>query len=164
PFGSDSFLDVLANIVGILIILIVAAAARMGRAPDLPLLTQVAAPTTDATPPDAQPESEPPVIAAAEPEPDEPSAEQTAEMQSISGQLATLNDKLLAADAKLKKYRIAQQAARDALSEEDRKAAQQAEALREAQLRVARLEESLGDRKQALNGLLAEFEEAEKAK
>ena len=45
PFGSDSFLDVLANIVGILIILIVAAAARMGRAPDLSLLTQVAAPT-----------------------------------------------------------------------------------------------------------------------
>ncbi len=33
PFGSDSFLDVLANIVGILIILIVAAAARMGRDP-----------------------------------------------------------------------------------------------------------------------------------
>src|SRR5579871_1318888 len=40
PFGSDSFLDVLANIVGILIILIVAAASRMGRVPDLALLTQ----------------------------------------------------------------------------------------------------------------------------
>jgi hypothetical protein len=164
PFGSDSFLDVLANIVGILIILIVAAAARMGRAPDLAILTQVAAPQTDASPAPAPREPEPPVSAAAEPVSDEPPAELTAEMQSISSRLSTLNDKSLAAEAKLKKYRIAQQAARDALSEEDRKAARQAEALREAQLRVARLEEALGDRRQALNGLLAEFEEAEKSK
>jgi hypothetical protein len=162
PFGSDSFLDVLANIVGILIILIVAAAARMGRAPDLSLLAQTAPPQEAALAPAPQ-EPEPPVVAA-EPESDEPPAELTAQMQSIASHLAALIDKSLAADAKLKKYRIAQQAARDALSEEDRKAAEQSESLREAQLRVARLEEALGDRKQALNALLAEFEEAEKSK
>ena len=163
PFGSDSFLDVLANIVGILIILIVAAAARMGRAPDLSLLAQTADPPIEAAPVPAPQEPEPPVIAA-EPEADEPPVELTAQMQSIASHLAALNDKSVAADAKLKKYRIAQQAARDALSEEDRKAAEQSEALREAQLRVARLEEALGDRKQALNALLAEFEDVEKSK
>src|SRR5262249_47381052 len=35
---------------------------------------------------------------------------------------------------------------------------------RELQVRIARLEEALGDRKEALSGLLAEFEEAQKAK
>jgi hypothetical protein len=163
PFGSDSFLDVLANIVGILIILIVAAAARMGRPPDLSLLTQSADPPKKAAPAPAPPEPEPPVVAT-EPESNEPPPELTAEMQSIASRLAVLSDKSLAADAKLKKYRMAQQAARDSLNDEDHKAAQQSEALREAQLRVARLEEALGDRRQALNALLAEFEEAEKSK
>src|SRR5579863_1312575 len=50
-FGSDSFLDVLANIVGILIILIVSAAARVERGP-------VVAPTSAAAD-EAEPSSEP---------------------------------------------------------------------------------------------------------
>src|SRR5262245_11048053 len=37
-FGSDSFLDVLSNLVGILIILVVIAGARVGRAPVLSLI------------------------------------------------------------------------------------------------------------------------------
>src|SRR5262245_37817791 len=167
PFGSDSFLDVLANIVGILIILIVAAAARMGRAPDLSLLARTApdaAPQAEAAPTPAPQEPAPQAVAAAEPEAEEPPAEVTAEMQSIASRLTALSDKSRAAEAKLNKYRAAQLAARDALSEEDRKTARQAKSLREAQMRVARLEEELGDRQQALNGLLAEFEEAEKAK
>ncbi|MBI5759866.1 MAG: hypothetical protein HZA46_15210 [Planctomycetales bacterium] len=41
-FGSDSFLDVLANMVGILIILIVIAGARVGRAP-IPLMRDILA-------------------------------------------------------------------------------------------------------------------------
>jgi hypothetical protein len=35
-FGSDSFLDVLANMVGILIVLVVIAGIRVVRGPDLP--------------------------------------------------------------------------------------------------------------------------------
>src|SRR5258708_26917009 len=62
-FGSDSFLDVLANIVGILIILIVSAAARVERGP-------AASPTISAEEP-ADPATEPVKAApsAVEPEP-----------------------------------------------------------------------------------------------
>jgi len=163
PFGSDSFLDVLANIVGILIILIVAAAARMGRIPDLSLLTKgpVEPAKSDSTDPPAEPE-EPVIIAA--PEPDEPPAEISDEMQAISGYLAALNDKALAADARLKKLQSASGAAQQALTDEEAGAARRNEQVRQAQLRIARLQEALGDRRQALNGLLADFEEAQKSK
>src|SRR6516164_1555009 len=94
PFGSDSFLDVLANIVGILIILIVAAAARMGRAPDPVLLTQEA--DDSVAPQAALPR------AATEPDADEPPAELTAEMTSIAARLATIEAKSQAVDARLR--------------------------------------------------------------
>jgi len=179
PFGSDSFLDVLANIVGILIILIVAAAARMGRAPDPVLLTQaapdaepaksasaapavpsadVAEPVPFPDPPAALPPSEP------EPEPVEPPPEMQKEMQAISKRLLVLESKVPAADARIKTLRTAYQTARQKLSEEDKDTVKRGEALREAQLRVARLEEALGERKESLNGILAEFEEAQNAK
>lgn len=48
-FGSDSFLDVIANIVGILIILIVVAGVRVSRAPVLSIQTE------EVTDPDPQP-------------------------------------------------------------------------------------------------------------
>ena len=44
-FGSDSFLDVVANIVGILIILIVVVGVRVARAPALVDVPPVAPPT-----------------------------------------------------------------------------------------------------------------------
>src|SRR5262249_6204866 len=137
PFGSDSFLDVLANIVGILIILIVAAAARMGRIPDLSLLTKgpVEPAKSDSTDPPAEPE-EPVIIAA--PEPDEPPAEISDEMQAISGYLAALNDKALAADARLKKLQSASGAAQQALTDEEAGAARRNEQVRQAQLRIGR--------------------------
>lgn len=46
-FGSDSFLDIIANIVGILIILIVVAGVRVGQAPvDVPTPDEVTAPVS----------------------------------------------------------------------------------------------------------------------
>lgn len=60
-FGSDSFLDIIANIVGILIILIVIASVRVSRAP---------VPTETDSPPDIQPvsaESAEPLLLASEP-------------------------------------------------------------------------------------------------
>src|SRR5262249_48794684 len=156
PFGSDSFLDVLANIVGILIILIVAAAARMGRVPDLSLVINRSADPETSAPvvPPAEPERAEFVVI---PESDEPPAEITEEMSAIAGQLTMWSDKAGAADAKLKNLQSAYHAARLALVDEESQAAKRTDQLQQAQLRVARLEEALGDRRQALNGLLAEF-------
>lgn len=64
-FGSDSFLDIVANLVGILIVLIVLAGLRAGQAPVEPVVADVE-PTT---PPEVEPEPEPVVIAAVVPEP-----------------------------------------------------------------------------------------------
>src|SRR5262245_8641658 len=163
PFGSDSFLDVLANIVGILIILIVAAAARMGRIPDLSLLTKGSVEPANSESADPPAEPEKPAIVAA-PEPDEPPAEISDEMQAISGHLTLLSDKALAADARLKKLQAAYGVAQQALTVEESDAARRNDQVRQAQLRIARLQEALGDRRQALNGLLADFEEAQKSK
>jgi hypothetical protein len=164
PFGSDSFLDVLANIVGILIILIVAAAARMGRAPD-PVLLSKSAPEAAVLPQDPEPGPAPqPEPLPPEPESNEPPPEVSAEMQAAASRLAALEVKALAADAKLKKLRIGYQSARQMLNDEEKDSARRTDKLREAQLRVARLEEALGERKQALTGLLAEFEDAQKSK
>src|SRR5437763_477758 len=115
PFGSDSFLDVLANIVGILIILIVAAAARMGRAPDPVLLSQQAPHSADATPvapSRVEPESES----------DEPPSEMTAEMASTAGRLAALDTKADAVDGRLKQVQAQIQSARKALSDDQKDA------------------------------------------
>jgi len=80
-FGSDSFLDIIANLVGILIVLIVLAGLRAGRAPvELELMTETELPMTapvasepeqeviqPVVPPAPQVEPEPPVVVAAEP-------------------------------------------------------------------------------------------------
>jgi hypothetical protein len=164
PFGSDSFLDVLANIVGILIILIVAAAARMGRPPD-PVLLSTAAPESAVRPQNPEPVAAPhPEPLTSEVESDEPPPEVTSEMQAVADRLAVLESKVVAADARLKRLRTSYQSARQMLNDKEKDSARRTDRLREAQLRVARLEETLGERKQALTGLLAEFEDAQKTK
>lgn len=62
-FGSDSFLDVVANVVGVLIILMVVVGVRVGRAPVLIPLAPVARPTPAPAPPVASiaPVAPPPV-------------------------------------------------------------------------------------------------------
>ncbi len=78
-FGSDSFLDIIANLVGILIVLIVLAGLRAGRAPverelavesELPAVTPAPQPViSEPEPvlPVAAPEPEPPIVVASEP-------------------------------------------------------------------------------------------------
>ena len=80
-FGSDSFLDIIANLVGILIVLIVLAGLRAGRAPvELELITETESPMTapvasepeqeviqPVVPPAPQVEPEPPILVATEP-------------------------------------------------------------------------------------------------
>ncbi len=66
--GSDSFLDIIANIVGILIILIVIAGVKVSRQPVL--TTQASIETTATEPSETEPDSD--SIAALEPAEDEP--------------------------------------------------------------------------------------------
>lgn len=169
-FGSDSFLDVLANIVGILIILIVSAAARVQRGPELaaetspPVESDAAAP---AAPAHVEPENVP-ATAHAEPEqelePDEPPPEIAAEIRALEKKLASLADKSRAADALLQKLRSESAAAAAELGSEEQAAAKRAGKLKQSQLQLARLEEALGERQGVLQGLLAEFEEAQNAR
>ena len=63
-FGSDSFLDIVANIVGILIILIVVAGVRVARAPILPTVESPVAETETSAAPEPVILDEPPEEAA----------------------------------------------------------------------------------------------------
>jgi hypothetical protein len=178
-FGSDSFLDVLANIVGILIILIVSAAARVERGPLLP-------PTSASEDGPAQPSSEPapsaplamepsaaepePAVEIArveppsEPDPDVPPPEIADELQTIQKKLSSLDSKSRALADRLDRLRTESEAAARLLTAEEKAAKKQAAKLRQSKIRLARLEEALGERKETLTGLVAEFEEARNSK
>jgi hypothetical protein len=158
-FGSDSFLDVLANIVGILIILIVSAASRVQRGPEL---AQSAGATAV-----AQASIDKPAAAAplpAEPDSDEPPAEITAELLALQKKMADVEEKSNAAAVRLRRLSAEEKAAGAELSAAEKEAAQESGKLKKQQLRLARLEEAIGERQGVLRGLLAEFEEVENAR
>ena len=164
-FGSDSFLDVLANIVGILIILIVSAAARVQRGPELANSANAVAEPVAAAPEIDEPAA--PIARAESPpalEPDEPPPEVTAEMRAIQQKMAALADKSRAAEARLQKLRSDAAAITADLSTGEQTAAKQTGKFKQNQLRLARLEEAIGERQGVLQGLLAEFEEADNAR
>lgn len=167
-FGSDSFLDVLANIVGILIILIVSAAARVQRGPEIAQsASAVEDPEASASEPVAAPiaaEPDAQIQAALELEPDEPPPEVAAEMRALQQKMAALADKSRAAAVRLKKLRAESSTAAEDLSAEVQAATKEAGKLKQQQLRLARLEEAIGERQGVLRSLLAEFEEVENAK
>lgn len=179
-FGSDSFLDVLANIVGILIILIVSAAARVERGP------VVQAPAASAEEP-ADQSSEPvnsaplamepePAIEIArsepqsvpepepEPEPDSPPPEIADELQAIQKKLSALDSKSRALSDHLDRLRTESDAAARSLSDAEKAAEKRAGKLRQNKIRLARLEEALGERQETLTGLVAEFEEVKNSR
>lgn len=171
PFGSDSFLDVLANMVGILIILIVITAIRLGRAPDKSLVAENAAgrPVENeepVTPAPAEPAFLPPtdLATAAEPESDEPPEEITAQMRAIASRIATLDTKSRSTRSRLQQLKADYDAAQAKLATDAAAAKKAGGSLQEAKLQLARLEQALGDRKEALVGLLAEFEEAQNSR
>jgi hypothetical protein len=178
-FGSDSFLDVLANIVGILIILIVSAAARVERGSAPPPAVSAEEPADPATEPvKAAPsaaEPEPAVeLARAEPpaepeplpelEPDVAPPEISAELQAIQQKLASLDSKSRALSAHLDRLKTEAETAARQLTAEEKAAEKRAGKLKQSKIRLARLEEALGDRKETLTGLLADFEEAKNSR
>jgi hypothetical protein len=179
-FGSDSFLDVLANIVGILIILIVSAAARVERGPVAP---PPAASVDDPAEPSSEPakslplamepdpaveiaHAEPQAVPepAPEPDPDVAPPEIAAELQAIQNKLSSLDAKSRALAGHLDRLRTETTAATRLLSAEEQAAAKRAARLQQGKVRLARLEEALGDQKETLTGLVAEFEEVQSSR
>jgi hypothetical protein len=162
-FGSDSFLDVLANIVGILIILIVSAAARVERSVEL-AQTETAEESpieSPAEPTPVEPEAASAVAAVEEPvaESAEPPPEVVAELQAIQRKLAAAHAKSEAIAGKLKQFHSESASISDELSKQDAATAEQLGELKKRQVQLARMEEAFGERQGTLRGLLAEFEE-----
>jgi hypothetical protein len=166
-FGSDSFLDVLANMVGILIILIVIAGVRVARGPVLPAAessTEEAEPTP-AVASETEPEPEPAVaVAPLEPEAGEPHPDLARELQSAEAELAALRRKNAERNAEIRKLRTLYSSTKEQTSAAEKLAAQRQQELGEQTASLARLEQRLGDRKQVLTALLADFEEARNAR
>lgn len=168
-FGSDSFLDVLSNIVGILIILLVMAGVQLGRSPlpdddvadlpddeealtDLPAAAAAAGPAVVAVPDTAEPSL---------PDPSVPPPATAQELSEIARQRQQAD----AEDAKLKAELAELLARRDDAQAElatvEQGAEQQTQTLQERKNRLAQLSREIGERRQMLTGLLAEFEETQ---
>lgn len=172
-FGSDSFLDVLANMVGILIILIVIACVRAGRTPVLPPLegpelVETAEPIASITEQvDAEPVIGPePIVEVPElgPEDLEPPRELVLQLKSVETEITGLRSRHFATEEELKKLREQAEAARQEADAAEKAASDEKRDLEEHKIRVARLQQSLGDRKDILTGLLADFEDAKNAR
>jgi hypothetical protein len=104
-FGSDSFLDIVANIVGILIILIVIAGVRVAQMPAVPTQTAkskpaptadplpvlaIAAPTQPATIDEPLPQPAPPPVPVEPPQPIAPPPELLERLASLRSELSRL--------------------------------------------------------------------------
>jgi hypothetical protein len=170
-FGSDSFLDILANMVGILIILIVIAGVQVARAPVAAFLPEAPPEEAEEIP---EPELEPVPIEVTEPEPEivlepevetnAPPAEFSAALRALEAELARLRDLKIESEARIRSTLGTTQAAEDQIARAEESMRDQLQALEENRSEVARLQQSLGDRKETLTGLLAEFEEARNAR
>lgn len=168
-FGSDSFLDVLANMVGILIILIVIAGARVGRAPVPSLLEIQARQTAEVAPEPVLRPLRPRAPAAVEPapaptlEPDEPTDEIATEIRSLREEAEKLAAKRSAHASMLEELQNTEREVRRHAAAGEQAAVAKARDVIAEQKRVEGLKQAVVERKQALRGLLAEFEEVKNA-
>jgi hypothetical protein len=156
-FGSDSFLDVLANMVGILIVLIVIAGIRVARGP---APTEGDPPADEASAPAALSAEVPPL----EPESDTPAPEMTSALAAIESETARLRSERARSDEELKSRKAIYAASKQEASAAEKTTAERQQDLDEQQAHLARLQQKLGDRKDVLTALLAEFEEARNAR
>ena len=166
-FGSDSFLDVLANMVGILIILVVVSGIRAARMPAKnasanPMTASIAAPVPVA-PVETPVESEPkPVIAQLPPpplEPEEPTAEELARLRALEAELAALDAQAAGNRRLLQKVRAEEDVTKQQLAARDRQLAARATELEDGKSRLNGLRQAVGAERKKLSGLIAEFEE-----
>ena len=181
-FGSDSFLDVLANIVGILIILFVIAGSQVGRAPLISVDTPpaVEAPVEDEEVPlETEAPAEPPRLTAVQAnpvparrprpappplDPNQPPPDIADQLRQMEGLDAQMRSQLATAEAELARLQAEHDTARAALDEAESGASKETADLKQSRAQLSRLEEALGNRKETLVGLLAEFEEAKNAR
>src|SRR5258708_1916274 len=149
-FGSDSFLDVLANIVGILIILIVSAAARVERGPVSPPPSAAAEepvsessepvyapPGATASEPEveiARTESRPDPEPLPELEPDAPPPEISDELRAIQKNLSSLDTKSRELTTHLDRRRAEADSAVQLLSAEEKAAEKRTGKLRQSKV------------------------------
>lgn len=165
-FGSDSFLDVLSNMVGILIILIVFAGARVARAP-VPKLRDILAArglATETVVDDATPQvsSEKPTSPpAAAPDDDSPPRDIADKLAALEAELAALAAK---SDQQAEELEFAATKEEELLRQretEEQRIARQTTLLTEIRQRTDQSRSALLVNKQRLTGLLAESERVE---
>ena len=155
-FGSDSFLDVLANIVGILIILIVVASTRPGNVPVL----SVPNPGPLALP-------EPVVVektVKADLGPDEPPPEVSEELIRLAAELQAVQAQTGDLEAKLTETQSAGQSKAAELAARKKALDDARERIRAFREKGLTLKGAVEQARNDLKGALAEFEEAGKAK
>jgi hypothetical protein len=172
-FGSDSFLDVLSNVVGILIILIVMAGMQLSRTPILPASAAVAPEPAESMPPvSAEPDH-----SAAQPEAvddelptgdDEPIVVQDEIPEEIQAQVRTLTaerDGLLKQQAdveqRLEGLAVAEQKLGGDLSRRDQEQGARSKTLTAERKRLRKVQDEVTNQRRKLSAVLAEFEAVE---
>jgi hypothetical protein len=169
-FGSDAFLDVMSNIVGILVILVVLAGVQLGRQP---LARLAGSPPRDETLDEAPPAASTPLAqkvatpAPVEPPPAPATSPAPALVDAVEA-LTRLTMELSqqrAGNASLLEQSVAQHNATLAQLKEGRRLlTDQAAAVERRKTQIAELESNLSQKRSRLSGLLAEFEEAHGAR
>ena len=165
-FGSDSFLDVVANIVGILIILMVVAGVRVGNA-RLPVQAEDVAPTapvamkTETASLEAD-EPRPPEPVPA-PEPIEPSPELLALVDSLRGEIRSLDEEIARQSRQVEEIGEAEATARRKLETTTPALKSQLEALEADRRRAADLQKQTEASRARVAALRAQLEALEKS-
>ena len=165
-FGSDSFLDVLSNVVGILIILIVMAGMQLSRTPVI--IQEVSTPLV-AVAPATSPVMEPAEmeLALTDPESATPLDVVPDELQSSLSILESEQMRLAREQAEvaqeLKDLEQKQAHLEEDLARNDRESNDRGRQMDKKRSRMKSLQEKIVEQRQRLSGVLAEFETEEKS-
>lgn len=154
-FGSDSFLDIVCNVVGILIILMVVAGVRASRAPVvLPTMNIEPVPQADALAPEPDDPPLPLLFAAEEPEepaplalpelpPVLPPSELVAEVERLRRELSAIEAAAASSQGRMAAARRQEQQARERLDALNQQLANQSVAIDQAMSRRAATQQEL---------------------
>ena len=172
-FGSDSFLDVLSNVVGILIILIVMAGMQLSRTPILPASTTVAPEPAELLPPvsaepdrsAAQPEAVDDELPTGDYDPILVQDEIPEEIQAQLRNLTAERDDLLKQEAdveqQLEGLAVAEQKLGGDLSRRDQEQGARSKTLTAERTRLRKVQDEVTNQRRKLSAALAEFEAVE---
>lgn len=163
-FGSDSFLDIIANIVGILIILIVVAGVRVSHAPVVPS-EKLDREQIDRLPPAlAETRPEPPVVAPRPDLPPRPSPELLKRIESLESELAAIRVETGAAADRLEELTRRRSDLASDLESASRSLADEVRDAAGRESRILRIRKSHGQSESQLAALQKRLDEARRAK